>query len=105
MTTLLYTHESCVGHDPGQTHPENPGRLKAVLAALGDKAFDALERREAPRAETSQIARVHPMAFVDEVLAAVPDSGHAALDMDTILSPASGEAAPTLTWAYGGATS
>ena len=93
MTTLLYTHESCVEHDPGQTHPENPGRLKAVLAALGDKAFDALERREAPRAETSQIARVHPMAFVDEVLAAVPDSGHSALDMDTILSPASGEAA------------
>ncbi len=74
-------------------HPENPGRLKAVLAALGDKAFDALERREAPRAETSQSARVHSMSFVDEVLAAVPDSGHAALDMDTILSPASGEAA------------
>jgi acetoin utilization deacetylase AcuC-like enzyme len=93
VTTLLYTHEACIAHDPGQMHPENPNRLKAVLVALGDKAFDALERREAPRAETSQIARVHPMAFVDEVLAAVPESGHAALDMDTILSPASGEAA------------
>ena len=34
MTTLLYTHPSCIEHDPGQYHPETPERLKAVLEAL-----------------------------------------------------------------------
>ena len=93
MTTLLYSHPACGDHDPGAMHPESPARLKAVLSALDDDAFDALERREAPRADKALIARVHSPEFVETVLAAVPRSGHAALDMDTVLSPGSGEAA------------
>ena len=93
MTTLLYSHPACRDHDPGAMHPESPARLKAVLSALDGDAFEALERREAPRADTALIARVHPPEFVEAVLAAVPESGHAALDMDTTLSPGSGEAA------------
>jgi acetoin utilization deacetylase AcuC-like enzyme len=93
MTTLLYTHEACLEHDPGSYHPESPDRLRAVLAALGREEFAGLERREAPRAELDEVARVHPRAFIEEVLAAVPQRGHAALDADTVLSPRSGEAA------------
>lgn len=93
MTTLLYSHEACVRHDPGDMHPECPARLEAVLTALSAPEFDALERREAPRAEVEQIARVHPRAYVDALLAAVPDEGRRGIDGDTILSPGSGEAA------------
>jgi len=59
MTTLLYTHPACIAHDPGEFHPESPDRLRAVLAALEAGEFAALERREAPRAEIDDIARVH----------------------------------------------
>ncbi len=93
MTTLLYSHDACISHDPGDMHPECPARLEAVLKALSAPEFDALERREAPRAETEQIARVHPQAYVDALLAAVPQSGRLGIDGDTILSPGSGEAA------------
>ena len=93
MTTLLYTHEACLEHDPGSYHPESPDRLRAVLAGLGREEFAGLERREAPRAELDEVARVHPRAFIEEVLGAVPQRGHAALDADTVLSPRSGEAA------------
>ena len=93
MTTLLLTHPACFEHDPGPMHPENPARLKAVLSALEAPEFAGLERREAPRAEKQQILRVHPEAYVDAVFDAVPDSGHAGLDADTVLSPGSGEAA------------
>ena len=93
MTTLLYTHPACIAHDPGKFHPESPDRLRAVLAALGAGEFAALERREAPRAEIDDIARVHPREFVEALLAAVPAEGHVGIDPDTILSPASGEAA------------
>jgi acetoin utilization deacetylase AcuC-like enzyme len=93
MTTILYTHPACLEHDPGRGHPERPARLEAVLAALDTEAFAALERREAPPAELEQIARVHPRAFVDRVLEAIPSSGYHGLDMDTVVSPGSGEAA------------
>jgi acetoin utilization deacetylase AcuC-like enzyme len=93
MTTLLYTHQACLDHDPGTYHPECPARLAAVLAALDAPAFAGLIRREAPRATIEALVRVHPQAYVERTLAAVPASGLAPLDADTILSPSSGEAA------------
>jgi acetoin utilization deacetylase AcuC-like enzyme len=93
MTTLLVTHSDCVGHEPGQFHPESPARLLAVLRALEEPAFAGLARRDAPLGEESVIARVHGPAFARAVLGAVPQSGQAALDADTILSPGSGAAA------------
>ena len=93
MTTLLYSHPACEEHDPGPLHPENPGRLKAIRQALDAPEFSPLLRREAPHADTAQIARVHPESFVQEVLAAVPQQGERVLDADTIISPGSGEAA------------
>jgi acetoin utilization deacetylase AcuC-like enzyme len=93
MTTLLFSHPACTQHDPGPMHPESPARLRAVLSRLEGSDFAALERREAPLASREQVARVHPGGYVDAVLAAVPERGHVGLDADTILSPASGEAA------------
>jgi len=93
MTTLIYTHQACLEHDPGSYHPESPERLRAILAALAQHEFAAAERRDAPRAELDEVARVHPRAFIEGVLSAVPQRGHAALDADTVLSPRSGEAA------------
>jgi acetoin utilization deacetylase AcuC-like enzyme len=92
MTTLLYTHPSCIEHDPGAYHPESPARLKAVLAALDAPEFAGLERRNAPAAAIEDLVRVHPRAFVDRLLAAVPQSGHVGIDADTVMSPQSGAA-------------
>jgi acetoin utilization deacetylase AcuC-like enzyme len=93
MTTLLYTHPSCLEHDPGQYHPETPARLKAVLEGLSAPEFAALERREAPQAALDDLIRVHPRRFVERLLAAVPTAGHVGIDADTVMSPQSGEAA------------
>jgi acetoin utilization deacetylase AcuC-like enzyme len=93
MTTLFYTHLACLEHDPGPHHPESPARLRAVLAALSGPDFGGLERREAAEAAIDDLLRLHPRAHVERILAAVPATGHAALDADTVLSPASGRAA------------
>jgi acetoin utilization deacetylase AcuC-like enzyme len=93
MTTFLYTHPACLDHDPGRRHPESPARLRAVLAALDDPEFARLERREAPEAAREDLLRVHPRRHVEGILAAVPKTGHVGIDADTVLSPASGEAA------------
>lgn len=93
MTTLFYTHEACLEHDPGDYHPEAPARLRAVLAAVSAPQFASLERRDAPQAPLDDLLRVHSARHVERVLGAVPKSGHVALDADTVLSPASGTAA------------
>lgn len=93
MTTLLYTHPSCLEHDPGRNHPESPARLKAVLDALAAPEFARLERRAAPEALLDDVARVHPRSFVERLLAAVPRQGHVGIDADTVMCPASGRAA------------
>ena len=93
MTTLFFTHPACLDHDPGRHHPESAARLRAVLDALADPEFDHLERREAPEAALEDLLRVHPRPQVERLLRAVPKSGHAAIDADTVLSPSSGAAA------------
>jgi acetoin utilization deacetylase AcuC-like enzyme len=90
---LLYTHPACLDHLPGPGHPESPARLRAVLESLDNDRFAALDRVEAPRATRAQLARAHANAMIEGVTAAAPSDGFCQLDADTIMSPASLEAA------------
>jgi acetoin utilization deacetylase AcuC-like enzyme len=89
----LYTHPACLQHDPGLGHPESPARLRAVLEALDDPRFAQLERVEAPRATREQLLRVHEPAYVESIYNNAPETGSLRLDPDTVMSPASLEAA------------
>ncbi len=91
--TVLYTHPACLEHDTGPGHPERPDRLRAVLAALETEEFKGLQRESAPLAEESQLLLAHTVRHVDGVRQRVPESGLAAIDPDTIVSPGSWEAA------------
>ena len=93
MTTALFSHSACLDHDTGPHHPERAARLEAIMTALEAPEFAELERHEAPLATIADIERVHPRDHVVRVLAAVPKSGYASIDGDTIVSPGSGEAA------------
>ncbi len=93
MATALFSHSACLHHDTGPGHPECADRLRAILARLETEEFAWLDRREAPLAEVSQIARVHGEGFAEALLDAVPAEGYAAIDGDTVISPGSGEAA------------
>jgi acetoin utilization deacetylase AcuC-like enzyme len=89
----LYTHPACLQHDPGPGHPESPARLHAILAALDRDRFATLDRIEAPRASIDALERVHDPAYVARILASAPVDGVVRLDEDTLMSPASAEAA------------
>ena len=93
MSVALYTHPSCLAHDPGPGHPESPARLATVLDALDAPRFATLERRIAPRATPAQLARVHRAELIDDILSNAPATGWCRLDPDTVMSPASAEAA------------
>ena len=93
MTTRLYTHIDCFGHDPGRMHPEHPARLKAVLTALEGEDFAALDRHDAPMGSIDRIELAHPHAHIDGILGAVPKEGLRQIDSDTVVSAGSREAA------------
>ena len=93
MSVAIYTHDACLAHDTGAGHPESSARLAAVLEALDDARFASLRRIVAPAATREQLARVHTADLIDAVLDEPVASGWRRLDPDTVMSPASAEAA------------
>ena len=93
MTTLIYTHDACLRHQPGRHHPESPERLLAVRRALEAPEFAALAWREAPLGSEEQLELVHAADYVHWVRSVAPTQGLQVLDGgDTVLSPGSFEA-------------
>ncbi len=93
MTTALYSHASALDHVTPPGHPESTHRFEAIMSALEDDRFAALDRREAQPASKSEVLRCHPEAYFDRVQVAIPTTGTVALDGDTHVVAGSLEAA------------
>ncbi|MDW3181369.1 histone deacetylase family protein [Roseobacter sp.] len=103
MTTALYSHADSHAHVTPPGHPERVERLEAIAAALSDDRFSALDRRDAPMADPSELLRCHPESYVTRIEAAIPTEGSHALDADTHVSPGSWAAALRAVGAAGAA--
>ena len=94
MRTAYITHPDCHSHDTGPGHPEHAGRLYAIEDQFVASGLDNVLRYvDAPLASDEQLLRVHPREYVDAIRAAIPESGYARLDPDTVIGPKSLEAA------------
>jgi acetoin utilization deacetylase AcuC-like enzyme len=88
VTIALLTHVECTKHDMGAYHPECPARLSVIedhLIASGIGAL--LQRHEAPEAKASELARVHPVEYIEAIREASPSRGIVHLDPDTAMCP------------------
>jgi len=100
LRSTLVMHSDCGRHDTGWGHPEHQGRLPAIVRAIERNTPALLPRvatREAEPAGTDVLLVVHDPAHVERVRAL---TRHAAehgqlieIEGDTIISPASWEAA------------
>ena len=86
----VFTYPSCLSHDPGPGHPEQPERLKVLLERLD--TLPMVERRESPEVPLDLLLSVHDQSYLDR-LAAIAKAGGGELDADTKMSSASWEAA------------
>jgi acetoin utilization deacetylase AcuC-like enzyme len=98
--TALVLHGDCGLHDTGWRHPEHQGRLPAIVNAIyrdTPALLDAVLQHEARHADESQLRRVHTDQHIETVRAAAARAAQTrelvALDADTIVSPASWDAA------------
>src|SRR5499427_9188517 len=94
VATAFITHEDCAKHDMGRHHPESPARLAAIEDHLVSSGIGGLlERHEAPAAKVSELARVHPLEYIEAIREASPRSGIVHLDPDTAMCPRTWDAA------------
>lgn len=93
MRLLVASDPRFALHDTGPGHPERPQRLTAVQRGLGwSGAQDALVHVEPQPAPREALTRVHPGRYLDD-LETFAASGGGHVDSDTVVGPASMEAA------------
>ena len=84
MTSIIH-HEDCLKHDPGPLSPESAQRIAAVLGGL--EALHGLEYLPAPTATAEQLARVHPVTYLDLLRETQPESGRVFInEQDNIMN-------------------
>lgn len=92
--TAFISHSDCGRHDTGWGHPEHVGRLVAIMRALKNDfdLFQQLDHVEGRHATVDELALVHDRAYIESVRA-ICASGGGRLDVDTVASEGSWDAA------------
>lgn len=93
MRVLVASHPSAMAHDTSPMHPERPQRVEAVLEGIADSGLEVVEM-EVPEITREKLALVHDPEYV-AMVEMFCQLGGGALDMDTIVSSGSWEAALT----------
>ena len=84
-------HPSSLGHETGQ-HPERAARIPAIERELSDRDWLGFELLQAPAVPREALLAVHPQSHVDSI-EALSQRGGGAIDVDTVTSAGSFEAA------------
>ncbi|MCL5025843.1 MAG: histone deacetylase [Chloroflexi bacterium] len=92
MRVAVLYHPLCLEHYPGLNHPERPARLQAIVGQLEGERPAGIELMTPCAASVEQIAAVHSPDYIAEIERISADGG-GFLDMDTVLSAHSYEAA------------
>ena len=89
MATVLISHSDCLKHITPENHPERVDRLISVMDSLKNLKDPDLVRLDAPEGSESDILRVHPIEYLDNLKQKSPVDGFVALDPDTFMSAGS----------------
>jgi acetoin utilization deacetylase AcuC-like enzyme len=91
MPSVFLEHPSSFEHDTGG-HPEQAARIAAIQRELDGRGWLGFERVRSPAVDRDVLTAVHPVSYVDSI-EALSARGGGAIDMDTIASAGSFNAA------------
>ena len=89
MATVLISHTDCLKHITPENHPERVERLISIMDSLKNLKDPDLVRLDAPEGSETDILRVHPIEYLDNLKQKSPVDGFVALDPDTFMSAGS----------------
>ncbi len=87
----LFAEPVMLAHFPGDSHPDHPRRLEALLSSFAERPLPRTLLFSPRPATRDEVARVHAPAYIERLVALHGKS--AVLDADTSVSPRSVEAA------------
>jgi len=85
------SHPASLDHHTGY-HPESPERIEMIEDVLGERDWLGWERVEARPAKTAELRAVHPLWHLER-LQSLAGRGGGAIDLDTVVSEGSWDAA------------
>ena len=91
--TLVFTSPRYLDHDMGAGHPERPRRLEAILTRLERSSIAGLEWREPTPAPMEAVLANHSSDLVELIQRLSAGTGLRALTPDTMVCPATWDAA------------
>lgn len=87
---FFYFHDDCLLHKPGNDHPENPQRLKKILAVMRDAFPNSDQWIAARKGVKNDVLLAHDLAYFDKVETLTAqindDQTYLKLDEDTVIS-------------------
>ena len=94
MRVGFVSHADCGRHDTGWEHPEHVGRLRAITRAIGrnQNLWESLDHHEGRHATADELALVHGAEYIASI-ERLSNAGGGRLDLDTVASPGSWDAA------------
>lgn len=91
MKVMVASHVSSLRHDTGRHHPERPERVEAVRRGVESSGLEVVHV-ESPVIDRRDLALVHDPSYIS-MIESFCSKGGGALDMDTVASRESWEAA------------
>ena len=90
----LVSHSDCLLHDPGPDHPDQASRLYAINDQIIASGMEFVIRHyDAPLATRDQLCRAHDETYVDRIYSSAPAEDLIEIEGDTVMSPATLNAA------------
>ena len=94
MAIAFISHPDCALHETESYHPDIPQRLSSIQDHLLSSGIDMiLHHYEAPMVTVAQLERVHSPPYITDIFTKLDDQDRVWLDSDTVMMPASLNAA------------
>ena len=88
MSVAYISHPTCLQHEMGMHHPEQPARLSAIQDRLVASGLGmVLLNYDASAATDEQLLLAHTRPYIEQVKSVSPKQGHVWLDGDTAMNP------------------
>lgn len=86
MSVAVISHQDCLQHKMGETHPESPQRLASIHQYIASSELTShLDMLDAKTVDKTLLKLVHQADYIDYIFDNAPEQGEFRLDPDTLM--------------------
>ncbi len=94
MSVAIVSHPLCIAHDMGADHPEQPARLSVINDQMISSGLSFVcPQYQSEKVSLQQLTAAHDKAYIEQLYQQDPSEGSIQIDPDTLMMPATLQAA------------